>query len=436
MGKLLKTFISNELYNYFNDYINTVYLNHKKINKLHNILLNIYKVRYSDDIIKTYMEHGVKQIEFDIKWNLLGFNNGVYDLQNKVFRDYKIDDYISITTGYDWREPTTQEINILENIIEKIMPHQDIRQLYLEILSTTMEGRCLDKFIVFNGGGDNRTSGKELIDELLVIALGNYATMPNSSILFQKSVASLNRTKSYLQKKRFVLYSGQPIIKKINNYIVKELTNYRTFSYRNYNSIILNSTSIYECNKQTSFAEKPTDADIRRLINIYFPSTFTDNYNEIDETNYIYQAHAEYKSPEFKNKYKFALLKILMNAHINYADRNFKFDITQSILDKTNEYLETNCELILWFKENYELVNTNNKQIYVTIKNIFEYCTSSAFFDNLNIIEQNEMTYEYFLDLFYKNIVTRKYFTKYVYFQNKNQIIQENDVLLFWKYKT
>ena len=44
---------------------------------------------------------------FDNNPDLLGFKNMVYDLKLGQFRPYKRSD---MTTGYDWREPTAEEI--------------------------------------------------------------------------------------------------------------------------------------------------------------------------------------------------------------------------------------------------------------------------------------------------------------------------------------
>ena len=39
---------------------------------------------------------------FDNNPFLLGFNNGVYDLMHGEFRSYKYNDYITLSTGYDY----------------------------------------------------------------------------------------------------------------------------------------------------------------------------------------------------------------------------------------------------------------------------------------------------------------------------------------------
>ena len=83
----------------------------------------------------------------------------------------KYDDYISIITGYEWIEPAEKHIHTITEIINNIFPIENERDLYLSILSTGLEGRCLEKFTIANGNGRN---GKGLLHDLYLCGLGNY----------------------------------------------------------------------------------------------------------------------------------------------------------------------------------------------------------------------------------------------------------------------
>ena len=52
---------------------------------------------------------------------LIGFNNGVYDLNKFEFRHTKYDDYISIICNYDWIEPNNDELETMNNLIKLII---------------------------------------------------------------------------------------------------------------------------------------------------------------------------------------------------------------------------------------------------------------------------------------------------------------------------
>ena len=72
----------------------------------------------------------------------------------------------------------------MNELIESIQPHDDERKLYLEILSTGLQGKCLEKFVILNGDGGN---GKGLIDDILLKAYGDYGFVGNNAILFEKN---------------------------------------------------------------------------------------------------------------------------------------------------------------------------------------------------------------------------------------------------------
>lgn len=321
---VMKNFIAKELFEYYKEHIDNVYSNNSNYKQLKKQLYNLERIKFGEAVVKAYKEYGVKDIEFDSKWNLLGFDNCVYDLQEGAFRNYKFDDYVTTTTDYDWREPTQTELDTMNDIINKIMPDEAVRKLYLEILSTTLEGRSLGKLILFNGHGGN---GKGLIDDLLEVALGDYAITANNALLVRKASSESNPEKTNLFGKRFTLYRQPPIKSKLKNPIIKDLISNK-----------FKSTIVCECNRNPLFSEKLTDDDRGMLIDVYFPSMFTDRLDKVDESKHIYEANQEYKGVEFQKKHKYALLKILMDAHKEYAQRNYQFDIPQSIIDRTNKY--------------------------------------------------------------------------------------------------
>lgn len=113
----------------------------------------------------------------------------MYDLENGNFREYLYDDYVSMTTGYDWKEPLKEEIELMNKLINEIMPIPEERDLYLQILASSLDGKCLEKFIIFNGSGGN---GKGMINDLLLCALGDYGFIGNNSILFETSKMGCN----------------------------------------------------------------------------------------------------------------------------------------------------------------------------------------------------------------------------------------------------
>lgn len=111
---------------------------------------------------------------------------------------------------------------------------------------------------------------------------------------------------------------------------------------------------ICECNVKPSFSDTITQADVRRIIDLHFISSFKENDNELDSANYIYKANPIYKTKEFKETHKFALFTILTKYHkYFYHEQNSILQISYSIKIRTNLYLESSCDLVAWFQFEY-----------------------------------------------------------------------------------
>ena len=406
---LFKNYLSTELYDFLKTILVELYFEHSSFNQMTTQLKKLKSTQFKNGITETYKEVNINDtIKFDNKWNLFGFNNKVYDLLEESFRDYKYDDYISITTGYDWREPTIDEIDTINDLISKIMPIKEERDLYLQILSTSLEGRCLENFLIFCGSGGN---GKGMLNDLLLYSVGNYGMTGNNSILFETNKTGSNPEKAQMHKKRLVIFREPPENKKFENSIIKELTGGGSISARGlFESNIkkeLHSTLIIECNKKPLFSEEPTDADIRRIIDIQFRSSFTQNKELLDDSKYIYEANIFYKTDEFKEKYKFALLKILMDAHKIYKNNNYIFTIPKTVEERTRKYLEMSYNILQWFKENYEYTNNPNDICRMIV--LYNDFTKSIHFTSLTKTQQKKYNKSYFNDF----IVSNKFFQKY-----------------------
>ena len=167
------------------------------------------------------------------------------------FREYKYDDYISITTGYDWVEPIKEDIEFIQDMLNKIFPNKDEQKIYLIICSTGLEGRCLERFIIANGNGRN---GKGVLNDLLLICFGKYGLIGNNAILFETNKTGSNPEKNNIDKKRFIIFREPPEKSKFENSVIKELTGGGAFSARGHfesnTEKKLYGTIIVECNNQ------------------------------------------------------------------------------------------------------------------------------------------------------------------------------------------
>jgi hypothetical protein len=364
---IFKKCISTVLYDFLKMILVEVYWNTREFNSLKSKIEKLKLINYKKDIVETYKEYGVNNVvTFDSKWWLFGFTNTVYDMKQQKFREYCYDDYVSVTCGYDWREPTNEETETIENLIKSVIPIKEERELYLQILCTGIDGRCLEKFIIFNGCGGN---GKGVMNDLMSVCVGNYGMIGNNGILFENSKTGSNPEKSNLHKKRFIVFKNPNEKNKIKNSIITEL-----------------NTVVIECEHTLLFDE---ELETNKIIDIQFN-------NSVDEI---------FKTEEFKQKHKFAFMKILLEEHIKYSKNNNKILLPKSVENRRNLYLKLPQIIMQWFIDNYE--KTENKN-FIKIKEIYKLFNKSENFSNLSNFDKKKCNTNYFEIFFKTNEILKK----------------------------
>ena len=94
--------------------------------------------------------------KLDANPSLLGFENGVYDLENGEFRQGRPDDYISFTTGINYIEydPQNPYIEEIENFMAKVLTNESVREYVLTLFASILDGTNRDeKFHIWTGSG-------------------------------------------------------------------------------------------------------------------------------------------------------------------------------------------------------------------------------------------------------------------------------------------
>lgn len=414
----MREFIGQELYDLLRQILVDVYWFSlgRDFQSYKDKLDRLNSLSFKNDIIETYKEFNARRdINFDDKWWLLGFNNIVYDMKACTFREYEYDDYITITTGYDWREPTEAETTTMMEFIKCIMPVEAEREAFLTILATGLDGRCIEKFIIFNGDGGN---GKGVIDDLMLAMLGKYGFMGNNNLLFEPSKMGSNPEKANIHQKRYVVFREPSAKKKFENAVIKELTGGGKFSARGHfeseTEKDLCNTLICECNKKPTFSEELTQADHRRIIDIYFRATFTDVPELIDPEHYIYLANPYYKTSEFIQNHKYALFKILTGYHRKFLhEYGSLLKMPESITHRTNLYLENNCDVVQWFKHYYRQDEPGTTEVsYLRLAEIHEFFLESDEYRNMSRTNQQQYSKFKFFQFTRNNLFFKKYYVE------------------------
>lgn len=209
---------------------------------------------------------------------LVGFNNGIYDIKSYLFREGKPDDYVSMTTGYDYIENHTSRITDLQKFLEDIQPDAREREYMLMFFSLGLVGtNTHELFHLFTGTGRN---GKSKVMELLANTYGQYFA-PISASLLTKEQPSANVPRPellVLKNKRFVVASEPEASQKLNASFIKLLTGNDSLTTRNlYEANVISFIPHFKiallCNDIPSF-DKNDDAIWTRCRCIEFPTKF------------------------------------------------------------------------------------------------------------------------------------------------------------------
>uniref|UniRef100_A0A6C0CBX0 SF3 helicase domain-containing protein n=1 Tax=viral metagenome TaxID=1070528 RepID=A0A6C0CBX0_9ZZZZ len=172
--------------------------------QISKILGNLHDNRFKKSVVSECADYAfdpnfLRNIDENIY--LIGFDNGVYDLENDVFREGCPDDYISLTTGYSYvpfnkDDETAIEI---EEFLNKIQTDKEMREYLMLLLSTCLSGSITEEsFYVFTGSGAN---GKSKLMELLKYTLGEYFKPMDIRLLTEKRSSSSSASPEVADKK-------------------------------------------------------------------------------------------------------------------------------------------------------------------------------------------------------------------------------------------
>lgn len=201
----------------------------KKGGKMSEISLKLKDTNFKDNIMKECREmffHEKFEEKLDSRCNLIGFENGVFDLESLEFREGHPEDFISLSTTtnymeYDHNIPQAQEMH---SFINKVLTNPELREYVLRVLSSFLNGSIREeRFHIWTGSGAN---GKSKIIELFESAFGEYCIKFPITLLTGKRAASNAATSEIARSKgkRFACLQEPSEDEKLNVGLMKELS--------------------------------------------------------------------------------------------------------------------------------------------------------------------------------------------------------------------
>jgi len=232
----LRQHISENLTKYYNN-VKKEYLRNmdniseasKKEGMINGLIKKLKTTSFKNNIMSECCEifcaynHGFVN-KLDENKNLICFNNGVYDLTMNTFRNGQPDDYLSISTGYDYKSEYSEHKQELMDFLESIQPDDDERHYLLKFASSCFHGDNPEElFHIFAGKTRN---GKSKLRDLLKNTFGNYYSSISSNLLTRERPNPCNPQPDImgLKGKRLIIGSEPERGQKINTGFMKFLT--------------------------------------------------------------------------------------------------------------------------------------------------------------------------------------------------------------------
>ena len=215
--------------------------------------------------------------------NLLGFENGIYDLENCVFRDGLPEDYITYSTRINYYEfdDDDDRLNEVNVFLKQVLPKDNIREYIMTVFGSCVTGKTYEKFFIFTGKGGN---GKSKLVELLENCLGHYSCTLPVTLMTQKRARAeaADPVLASLPGKRFGCMQEPDKNEEIHVGFMKQLTGGDKLKARKLHKDPIEfkpQIKIFMCCNVLPQVSDNDDGTWRRIRVIEFISSFVDEPN-------------------------------------------------------------------------------------------------------------------------------------------------------------
>ena len=313
--------------------------------------------------------------QLDSNPDLIAFDDGVYDLEAKQFRQARPEDMLSFSVGFDFPVTDYGYEDKIKTFFVKVYPDKELRQYVLTDFAQALSGRQRTQcFTVHTGRGAN---GKSVLCRLLLSTFGDYASDIPSSVITQRNTQTHSTGNPILHEmrgRRIIYYVEAKNTDKLNDEIIKKATGGDQQKYR-----LLYENEIRKYYPQSHhhlFSNRVPDCDgqdggmRRRLRIVPYKSRFVTE-DQVDESKHCYLRDADLEHNI--HLYNRDFMRMLISAYNpKYIDNP-----PSIVLKHTEDYLDEN-NMVKDFVSEFIVVTNNtkyNKETgkppdYITIKEI------------------------------------------------------------------
>lgn len=149
----------------------------------------VYKEQVFQECADLFHDAGFLS-RLDSQPNLLGFEDGVYDLDASLFRSGRPEDYVSFNTGYSFPQEDDESVQRqLADFVSSTQASQEHHKYVMETLAYFLHGRKYMELLYFFTGAHGRNGKSLLFNTLMASVLGDYHYAPDASILMNSKAS-------------------------------------------------------------------------------------------------------------------------------------------------------------------------------------------------------------------------------------------------------
>jgi P4 family phage/plasmid primase-like protien len=344
--------------------------------KLAGISMKLKNAPFKANIIKECQEvFAVSKKDFydllDENKYLLGFENGVYDLENKSFRDGMPSDYLTFSTGYDFTNNINRKVEAIINKFMFSMFEDDEMVEYM--WNTTAYAICGDKYLemfeFYTGTGAN---SKGTFGKLVKNAFGDYYYEPSVTVFTCKktNASSANPELAKTKGKRFVMASEPEETDKFQVGAIKSWTGGDLIQARE----LFKNNIEFQCQFKIAIQmnNKPKLSNVdggiaRRIRMVHFPFKFVDEPVLANERKGDNKLKTQFETDK---EIAQTFMMMLIQRYNDNIHGNQSFPIPNKVKEATQEYIDDNNKIKKFLAEYVEV--TNNDDDMVLSKTLFE----------------------------------------------------------------
>jgi P4 family phage/plasmid primase-like protien len=320
----------------------------------------------------------------DAQRNLIGFENGVYDLEKNEFRKSTSADMISLTTKYNYTAIINLCIrNEILDFFTSITSSIEMRDYLLTITAYMLNGnKRIEEFWILTGTGGN---GKGVYAELNKTTFGNLYYSPDITIFTGKKNDSskVSPEISKMKGKRFLMTSEPERDDKLQTGRLKLYTGGDSIQARDLYKGPIEFKPQFGAMIQTNGIPDLNSSDDgigRRMRIVNLPFKFVENPHMAHEKKLDTTLKHKFESDvEYAQQFMILLLEYY-NKNVKNVNKLYTPD---EVMVKTNEYLTSQDGVGQYMNQTYEITNSDKDR--VKSADLFQEFKHSEFCGDTNI---------------------------------------------------